>query len=120
MPGYTSRYVSNIHTVSRIARTTIGRRGTFCAGYNLTKDTGDGRSVQNLGLQDPAASFLAKGTTFPMTYQTPMARLSIKITPKIQWNGGWEFHRFNQEFGYFAYQPYYRAHTGYTSLSFTF
>lgn len=120
VPGYISRYVSNIHTVSLIARTSIGRRGTFYAGYNLTKDTGDGRSVQNLGLQDPAASFLAKGTTFPMTYQTPMARLSIKITPKIQWNGGWEFYRFNQEFGYFAYQPYYRAHTGYTSLSFTF
>lgn len=30
-----------------------------------------------------------------MTYQAPMARLSIKIAPKVQWNGGWEFFRYN-------------------------
>ena len=89
-------------------------------GYNNTRDTGDGREKQNLGLTDPAASFLALGTTFPMSYQAPLARLSIKLTPKVQWNGGWEFYRYNQKFAYFGYQPYYRAHTGYTSLTFTF
>ena len=67
-----------------------------------------------------AASFLAGVNTFPMTYQAPMARLSIKIAPKVQWNGGWEFFRYNQQFAYFGYRPYYRAQTGYTSLSFTF
>ena len=118
-PGYTSQYVSNIHTVSLMARTTI-QRGTFYAGYNFTRDTGDGRSVQNLGLQNVAAAYLAGLNTFPMTYQAPMARLSIKLTEKMRWNGGWEFYRYNQKFAYFGYMPYYRAQTGYTSLSWAF
>jgi len=119
-PGYYSRYISNLHTVSIMARTTIQKRGTLYLGYNISKDTGDGRGVQNLSLTDPAASFLAGVNTFPLTYQAPMARLSIKLTPKVQWNGGWEFYRYNQKFAYFGYQPYYRAQTGYTSLTFTF
>ena len=120
VPGYVSRYVSNLHTVSVMARTNIQRRGTLYLGYNISKDVGDGRSQQNLGLTDPAASYMAGFNTFPMTYQAPLARLSIKLTPKVQWNGGWEFFRYNQKFAYFGYMPYYRAQTGYTSLSFTF
>jgi hypothetical protein len=120
VPGYVSRYVSNLHTVSVMARTAIEKRATLYFGYSITRDTGDGRSVQDLGLKDPAASFMAGLNTFPMTYQAPMARLSIKVTPKMQWNAGWEFYRYNQEFAYFGYMPYYRAHTGYTSLSWTF
>jgi hypothetical protein len=119
-PGYLSQYVSNLHTVSIMARTNLQKRGTLYFGYNLSKDTGDGRSVQNLGLTDPAASFLAMGSTFPMSYHAPLARLSLKIAPKIQWNFGYQFFRYNQKFAYFGYQPYYRAHTGYSSLTFTF
>jgi hypothetical protein len=119
-PGYASQYISNITTVSLTARTTIGKRATLYAGYHITHDAGDGRSQQNLGLTDPAAAYLAGLSTFPMTYQAPMARLSVKLTPKLQWNGGWEFYRYNQKFAYFGYQPYYRAQTGYTSLGFSF
>ena len=120
VPGYTSQYISNVHNVSVMARTNIQRRGTLYLGYNISKDTGDGRAARNLGLTDPAASYMAGFNTFPMTYQAPLARLSIRIAPKLQWNGGWEFFRYNQKFAYFGYQPYYRAQTGYTSLSFTF
>lgn len=117
--GYISQYISNLHTVSLIARTNF-KRGTFYAGYNISRDTGDGRSNQNLGLTDLAASYTAAWSTFPMTYQAPLARLSIRISPKVQWNGGWEFYRYNQKFAYFGNQPYYRAHTGYSSVSLTF
>jgi hypothetical protein len=120
VPGYISRYISNLHTVSFIARTSIEKRGTLYLGYNITRDTGDGRAVQNLGLTNPAASFMAGLNTFPMTYQAPMARLSIKLSEKLQWNGGWEFFRYNQKFAYFGYMPYYRAQTGYTSITWTF
>jgi hypothetical protein len=120
VPGYVSRYVSNLHTVSATFRTTIQRRATLYFGYTVTRDLGDGRGVQNLGLTDPAASFQAGLNTFPMTYQAPLARLSVKITPKFQWNGGWQFFKYNQKFAYFGYQPYYDAQTGYTSLTFTF
>jgi hypothetical protein len=120
VPGYITRYISNLHTVSIMARTNIQKRGTLYLGYNINRDTGDGRNAQSLGLTDPAASVLAGFNTFPMTYQAPLARLSIKLMPKVQWNGGWEFYRYNQKFAYFGYQPYYRAQTGYTSLTFTF
>jgi hypothetical protein len=116
--GYLSQYISNVHTLSVMARTSFAR-GTFYAGYNISRDTGDGRGSQNLGLTDLAASYTAAWSTFPMTYQAPMARLSIKLSPKMQWNGGWEFYRYNQQFAYYGYEPYYRAHTGYTSLSLT-
>ena len=85
--GYDSIYISNVHSLSFLTRTQY-KRATLSAGYALTKDTGDGRSVQNLGLTDPAAAYLALGQTFPMTYQAPLARLAIRITPKIQWNAG--------------------------------
>ncbi len=117
--GYTSQYVSNLHTVSLLARTTF-KRGTLYAGYNISHDTGDGRNLQSLGITDLAAAYTARANTFPLTYQAPLARLSIKLSPKLQWNGGWELYRYGQQFAYFGYQPYYRAHTGYTSLSFTF
>jgi hypothetical protein len=117
--GYVSEYISNLHTVSVNIRTTAGR-ATLYAGYNLSKDTGDGRPIQNLGLTDLAAAYTASGNTFPLTYQAPQARLSIRISPKLQWNAGWQLYRYHQEFAYFGYQPYYRAHTGYTSLSLSF
>ncbi|MFN7923066.1 MAG: hypothetical protein U0Q16_23390 [Bryobacteraceae bacterium] len=117
--GYVSRYVSNLHTVSLLARTTV-RRATLYAGYALTRDAGDGRGVQNLGLTNLAAAYTAAWSTFPMSYQAPLARLSFHISPKVQWNLGWQFYFYNQKFAYFGYQPFYRAHTGYTSLSYTF
>ena len=120
VPGYASEYISNLHTISILAKTMVGKRLTLYAGYNLTHDSGDGRAVQDLGIQNPAGEFLAGTQTFPMTYQAPLARLSVRITPKMQWNGGWEFYRYNQKFAFYSYQPYYRAQTGYTSLSFTF
>ena len=117
--GYDSIYISNVHSVSILARTQF-KRASVSVGYALTLDAGDGRSVQNLGLTDPAAAYLALAQTFPMTYQAPLTRVSMRITPKIQWNAGWEFYRYNQKFAYFGYMPYYRAQTGYTSLSFAF
>jgi hypothetical protein len=120
VPGYVSRYISNLHDFSVMARTTILKRGTLYMGYNISRDTGDGRTVANLGLTDIAAAYMAGFNTFPMTYQAPLARLSIKLTPKVQWNGGWEFYRYNQKFAFFGYQPYYHAHTGYSSLTLTF
>src|SRR4029077_17027084 len=56
--GYVSEYISNLHTVSLMARTNL-KRGTFYAGYVITRDTGDGRTTQNLGLTDLAASSTA-------------------------------------------------------------
>ncbi len=118
--GYSTQFESNIHTVTFLARTAIKKRAALYLGYNLTRDTGDGRAVQDLGLQNPASAYLALANTFPMSYQAPLARVSVRMAPKLQWNFGWEFYRYNQRFAYFGYQPYYRAQTGYTSVSWAF
>ena len=120
VPGYVSEYISNIHTVSAMVRTSLGDRVTIYAGYNITHDTGDGRSVQDLGIKDPAGEFLAATQTFPMRYQAPMARISIRILPRLQWNAGWELYLYNQTFAFYGYLPYYRAQTGYTSITYSF
>jgi hypothetical protein len=116
--GYVSGFISNVYTGAIAMKTHFGR-STFYAGYNATGDAGDGRAVQNLGLTNVAA-FTASANTFPLMYQVPMARLSIAISPKLQWNGGWEFYRYSQQFAIFNYQPYYRSHVGYTSLLWRF
>jgi len=117
--GYSSVYLSNIHTGTFMSRTQFGR-ATITLGYTITQDAGDGRTQQNLGLSDPAAAYLALSQTFPMQYQAPLARFSFRIKPKLQWNVGWEYYRYNQQFAYYGLEPYYRASTGYTSLSFAY
>jgi hypothetical protein len=117
--GYNSVYISNVFSGSFMARGEFGR-AIISAGYNITRDTGDGRSVQDLGLTNPAAAYLASLQTYPMSYRAPLARLSVRLAPRIQWNAGWEFYRYNQQFAYYGYMPYYRAQTGFTSLSFGF
>ena len=42
------------------------------------------------------------------------------MTPKIHWNAGWQFYRYREGFGLLGYLPNYRAHTGYTSVSWSF
>ena len=79
---------------------------TILAGYNLSLDTGDGRAMQDQGLTNLAASDTAAWSTSPVTYQGPMARLSIELLPKTQWNFGLELYRYNQKFSYYGYQPY--------------
>lgn len=75
--------------------------------------------MQDLEIQDPA-EFLARRQTFPMTYQAPFLRVPFRITPKLEWNAGWEFYLFNQQFAFSGYLPYYRAQAGYTSLAYSF
>lgn len=93
-----------------MSRVSFKDRLTFYAGYNITHDAGDGRRVPNR-IQDPA-EFLARRQTLPMTYQAPLLRVSFRITPKLEWNAGWEFYLFNQPFAFSGHLPYYRAQPG--------
>jgi hypothetical protein len=118
--GRTSLYVSNIHSGNFGARVPVGSRVDLYAGYSITKDTGDGRSAAAAGAADPIAQVLAAVQTFPLTYQTPLARVSVRLTPKLRWNGGWQFYRYREDFGLLGSFQNYRAHTGYTSLLWSF
>jgi len=124
----TSLYISNVHSGTLAAHFTIGRRADLFVGYSINKDTGDGRSTATAGVipttpPDTASSvnsLLASVQTFPLSYQSPMGRVSVKITPKVRWNVGWQFYNYNQQFQLFnAYQNFH-ANTGYTSVLWTF
>jgi hypothetical protein len=89
-------------------------------GYNITKDTGDGRASDSLPQATPVAQLLYSVQTFPLTYQTPLIRISVKLTPKLRYNVGYQYYGYHEEFGLLDVNQSYRAHTGYTSLLWSF
>jgi hypothetical protein len=99
----------------------IRKRGDLYVGYSITKDVGDGRATPApVNTTDPVAILLDSVQTFPLTYQSPLARLSIRINPKIRWNVGYQFYDYKELFGLLGYYQNFHAHTGYTSVLWTF
>jgi hypothetical protein len=111
----TSLYTSNIHSANVGGHFTIRKRVDLFGGYSLTKDTGDGRS--RVVPTDPV---FVPVQTFPLSFHSPMARVSVRITPKIRWNAGWQFYRYREEFGVVGVLGNYRAHTGFGSVLWSF
>ncbi len=115
--GQQSIYVSNLHVANLSARFALSKRADFLAGYSHTQDTGDGRSTP-LGTQAGATlSALQAAQTFPLRFLSPLARLSIQITPKIRWNVGYQYYGYNE---HFLNGQDYRANTGYSSVLWSF
>jgi hypothetical protein len=114
-----SVYVSNIHAANLSLRIPVTKRADIYLGYNITKDTGDGRGAL---VQQPTAiaQVFYNVQTFPLTYQTPLARISIRITPKLRYNLGYQYYGYHEDFGVLSEMQNYRAHTGYTSLLWSF
>ncbi len=119
-----SIYISNIHAANLGLRFPVTSHADLYVGYNITKDTGDGRpsSVLPTATQqtNPAGQLFYSVQTFPLTYQTPLVRLSVKVTSKIRYNIGYQYYGYHEEFGLFSFDQNYRAHTGYTSLLWSF
>ncbi|MDP9053437.1 MAG: hypothetical protein M3N93_03925 [Acidobacteriota bacterium] len=114
-----SIYISNIHAANLGVRLPVTRRADIYLGYNITKDTGDGRGA--LVAQTTAiAQIFYNVQTYPLTYQTPLARVSIRITPKLRYNLGYQYYGYHEGFGLLSEVQSYRAHTGYTSLLWSF
>jgi hypothetical protein len=119
--GDSSVYVSNIHGANLGVRFGIKKRADLWVGYSITKDTGDGRATAvPVTLGDPILALLSSVQTFPLTYQSPLARLSIKITPKLRWNAAYQFYGYGEQFHILGYDQNYHAHTGYTSVLWSF
>jgi hypothetical protein len=114
--GDHSLYISNIHFGNIMARFALGRRVELSAGYSRIQDVGDGRSSQ-LGNQGGSAlpAFLA-AQTFPLTFESPLARLSVKLHERVRWNAGWQFYHYRERFQGRVYD----ANTGYTSVLWSF
>jgi len=120
--NYTSLYISNIHAANLGVHFDVRKRVDIYAGYTVTRDTGDGRATPApAGTTDPIlANVLAPAQTFPLAFHAPLARVSVKISSKLRWNAGWEFYRYREDFHQLSVYEDYRAHTGYTSLLWSF
>jgi hypothetical protein len=123
-----SIYISNIHALNAGVRFSVAqKRADLFLGYSLTMDTGDGRN--SLAAQSAAAAqVLYNAQTFPLTYQAPLVRLSVKLSQKLRWNAGYQYYGYHEEFGLLSGlasglppdDQNYRANTGYTSLLWAF
>lgn len=116
-PPQDSVYLSNINTGYFGARIALRNRADLYLGYTRVQDLGDGRgSAQGPGIGSPLALFQVV-QTFPMAYQSPVLRVSVRIREKLRWNAGYQYYGYRQDF-FFGQD--YRAHTGFTSLSLSF
>ncbi len=117
-----SLYMSNVHAANLGARFAVAKRADVYVGYTITKDTGDGRATATAAADAASATgaLLAGVQTFPLAYQSPLARVSVRITPKLRWNAGWQFYNYHEEFGVLGYYQNFHAHTGYTSVTWAF
>jgi hypothetical protein len=115
-----SIYTSNIHSGNLGVRFALGNRADLFVGYSRVQDTG--------GLQEGTAQFLPGPldqpplfvvSSFPLTFESPQARISVRINNSLRWNAGYQHYRYTEDF-LLRFGQNYRAHTGYSSVSWSF
>lgn len=124
-PAVTSRrslYISNLHHGHVMFRTDLHKNLGLFLGYSLVKDTAGAPTSASAPLVTASyPSFVFNGTdlinAYPLTYQSPQARVSLKLHPKLSWNIGWQYWGYSEKF---TGVQNYHAHAGYTSLRWGF
>ncbi|MBL8228618.1 MAG: hypothetical protein JNL98_09075 [Bryobacterales bacterium] len=117
-----SLYFSNLHTGHLAARVAVRKRADLYFGYSIVRDTGDGRANPTLPLTQispDGREVFALVQTFPLRYQSPSARLSVVLRSNLRWNFGYQYYGYREDFLLLTGQNY-RAHTGYSSLMWSF
>lgn len=115
--GESSIYLSNINSIVAGARFAIRNRADLYVGYSRVQDAGDGRSTPAGPGVGSVVPIFQVAQTFPMTFESPLARLSIRIRERLRWNFGYQYYGYREKF--YTTQSY-RANTGYSSLSLSF
>ncbi|HKO97362.1 MAG TPA: hypothetical protein VJU86_10240 [Pyrinomonadaceae bacterium] len=108
--GRSQFYVRNhFFFVDSIAR--LHPRLTLYAAYRINKDTGQGDRVA-----DPTGTPGTLISSYPMSFQSPEARLAIKINKRLDWNLGYQYYNYNESAIVGPRPQNYHAHQPYTSL----
>jgi hypothetical protein len=115
--GDRSYYISNIHSGNLGVRVPLLRRADLYFGYSQVQDTGDGRSNPLGGTLNVILPAFRAAQTFPLRFESPLARLSVRVHERVRWNLGYQYYGYREDF---YFQENYRAHTGYTSLLWSF
>lgn len=114
--GENSIYRSNLHFGNAGVRLSVKKRADLYFGYSRTQDTGDGRSSPVLPIGASLSVFQAV-QVFPLTFESPLARVSVPLRKKLRFNLGYQFYHYREDF---STRQNYRANTGYTSLTWSF
>jgi hypothetical protein len=121
LEGARYMYLSNIHSANLGVRIAPARRLEFYIGYSVNRDTGDGRRSPAVPpASDPSSVLLSSWQTFPLRFESPQARFSLRLTRKVRWNVGWQYYRYSEDFPVTSPVQDYRAHTGYASVLWAF
>jgi hypothetical protein len=112
--GHSLYYVrNNFFFVESVAR--IAPRVTLFTAYRINKDTGQGTRVAT-----PTANPGTLIASYPMSFQSPEARLAVKLHHRLDWNVGYQYYNYNESAIVGPRPQNYHAHLPYTSLRFYF
>ncbi|HET6861548.1 MAG TPA: hypothetical protein VFH91_00830 [Pyrinomonadaceae bacterium] len=89
----------------------LAPRVTLFAAYRVNDDNGQGNRLAN---PTGTPGFLV--SSYPMTFQSPEARLAIKINRRLDWNFGYQYYNYNESTLVGPRPQNYHAHLPYTSL----
>ncbi len=89
----------------------LARRLTWFASYRINKDGGQGTRIA-----DPTGTPGTLISSYPMTFQSPETRFSIKLNRWLDWNLGYSYYRHNESLLVGPRPQNYHAHLPYTSL----
>ena len=108
--GHSLYYMRNsfffIDTTVRFAK-----RATLFTSYRINRDTGQGTRIQT-----PTTFPGTLISSYPMSFQSPEARLAIKINRRLDWNVGYQYYNYNESTLVGPRPQNYHAHLPYTSL----
>jgi hypothetical protein len=90
-------------------------RVTLYTAYRINKDNGQGNRIA-----DPAATPGTLVSSYPNSFQSPEARLAIKINRRLDWNFGYQYYNYNESDIVGPRPQNYHAHLPYTSLRLYF
>ena len=55
-----------------------------------------------------------------MVVSATASRVSVRLTPKVRANVGWQYYGYHEDFQILSVYQNYHAHTGYVSLLWSF
>ena len=93
----------------------LAPRVTLFAAYRVNQDNGQGNR-----LADPTGTPGTLINSYPMNFQSPEARLAIKLNRRLDWNAGYQYYNYNESALVGPRPQNYHAHLPYTSLRFYF
>ena len=90
-------------------------RVTLYASYRVNQDNGQGSR-----LADPTGTPGTLINSYPMNFQSPEARIAVKLNRHLDWNFGYSYYNYRESLLVGPRPQNYHAHLPYTSLRFYF